>query len=82
MSQSNVYFKQGDRIRVIFILSSISSSLEFESVNHTLMYENSDSKVFKDINILVKYVIIDHMIYQEQMYKRLFNLAENRCQQY
>ena len=79
MSQSNVYFKQGDRIRVIFILSSISSSLEFESVNHTLMYENSDSKVFKDINILVKYVIIDHMIYQEQMYKRLFNLAENRC---
>ena len=50
-------------IRVIFILSSISSSLEFESVNHTLMYENSDSKVFKDINILVKYVIIDHMIY-------------------
>ena len=31
----------------MFILSSISSDSEFWSVNHTLVYENSDSKVFK-----------------------------------
>ena len=36
----------------MFILSSISSSLEFWSVNHTSIYENSESNVFKDIKIL------------------------------
>ena len=33
----------------MFLLSSITSSLEFWSVNHTLIYENSESKVFKNI---------------------------------
>ena len=38
--------------KFIFILSSISSSLEFQSVNHTSIYENSGLKVFKNIKIL------------------------------
>ena len=33
----------------MFILSSILNSLEFWSVNHTLIYENSESKVFKNL---------------------------------
>ena len=36
----------------MFILSSISSSLEFWSVNHTLLYKNSKSKDFKNIKLL------------------------------
>ena len=38
----------------MFILSSISSGLEFWSVNHTWLYENSESKVFKNIRFLSK----------------------------
>ena len=34
--------------KVIFILSSISSGLEFWSVNHTSIYENSVSEVFEN----------------------------------
>ena len=33
----------------MFILSSISRGLDFWSVNHTLIYENSESKSFKNI---------------------------------
>ena len=33
----------------MFILSPILRGLEFWSVNHTSMYENSDSKVFRNI---------------------------------
>ena len=33
----------------MFILSSISSGLEIWSVNQTSIYENSESKVFKNI---------------------------------
>ena len=36
----------------MFILSSISSSLEFWSVNHTSKYENSELKVFKNMKFL------------------------------
>ena len=37
----------------MFILSSISSGLEFWSVKHTTsIYENSESKVFKNIRNL------------------------------
>ena len=36
----------------MFILSSISSCLEFWSVNHTSIYKNSESKVFKNIKFL------------------------------
>ena len=36
----------------MFILSSISSGLEFWSVNHTSIYENSELNVFKNIKVL------------------------------
>ena len=36
----------------MFILSSISGSLEFGSPNHTSIYENSESKDFKNIKFL------------------------------
>ena len=36
----------------MLILSSISSSLEFWSVNHTLIYEDSESKIFKNVKFL------------------------------
>ena len=38
--------------KVIFILSSISSGLEFSSVNHTSTKKNSESKVFEKIKYL------------------------------
>ena len=37
---------------MIFILSSISRGLEFWSVNDTLIYENFESKVCKNIRFL------------------------------
>ena len=37
---------------MIFILSSISGGLEFCSVKHISIYGNSESKVFKNINVL------------------------------
>ena len=36
----------------MFMLSSISRGLAFRSVNHNLIYENSWSKVFKNIKFL------------------------------
>ena len=36
----------------MFILFSISSGLEFWSVNHTSIYGNSELKVFKNIKFL------------------------------
>ena len=38
----------------MFILSSISSGLEFWSVSHTSIYENSELKVLKNIIFLGK----------------------------
>ena len=35
----------------MFILSSVSSGLEFWSINHTSIYENSESKVFTNIKL-------------------------------
>ena len=37
---------------MIFILSSISRGLEFCSVNHTSIYENSESKASKNTKFL------------------------------
>ena len=37
---------------MIFVLSSISSGLEFWSVNHISMYENSELNVFLKIHFL------------------------------
>ena len=36
----------------MFVLSFISSSLEFWSANHTSIYENSELKVFKNVKVL------------------------------
>ena len=36
----------------MFILSSISSGLEFLSVNHTTIYKNSELNVLKNIKFL------------------------------
>ena len=47
----------------MFISSSIFSGLEFWSVKHTLIFKNSESKVFKNTKILVKDLITDQMIY-------------------
>ena len=38
--------------KVMFILSSVSSGVEFWSVNHTSVYESSELKVFKNIKFL------------------------------
>ena len=38
----------------MFILSSISSGLEFWSANHISIYDNSESNVFKNIKFLDK----------------------------
>ena len=36
----------------MFILSFISSGLEYGSANHTSIYENSELNVFKNIKLL------------------------------
>ena len=48
----------------MFILSFISSNLEFWSVSHTSVYENSELNVFKNIIFFVKYLVIDQIILQ------------------
>ena len=40
--------------KVMLILSSISRGLEFWSVDHTSIYEKSESKVFKNIKFFVE----------------------------
>ena len=47
----------------MFILSSISKELKSWSMNHTSIYGNSESEVFKNKNFQVKYLIIDQTIY-------------------
>ena len=47
----------------MFISSSVFSNLEFWSVRHASIYENFELKIFKNIKILVKYLIIDKIIY-------------------
>ena len=66
--------------RVMFVLYSISSGLEFWSVHHTSIYENSESKVFK--NFQVKYLIIDQKIYWKEMFTLLLNFIYNYYWQY
>ena len=45
----------------MFSLYSISNGLEFWYVNHTLIYENSEIKVFKNIKFFDE--VTDQMIY-------------------
>ena len=51
----------------MFILSSTSSCLESLVVNHSLIYQNFELKVFKSIIFLVRYLTIDQLTYLEQM---------------
>ena len=67
----------------MFILSFISRGLEFWSVNHTTVYESSKSKFFKITKFLGENIlIIDQMIYCEQMYTRLLNYVDNHYWKY
>ena len=38
----------------MFILSFISRGLEFRSVNHTSIYETSESNVFENVKLFVE----------------------------
>ena len=62
----------------MFILSPISSGLEFWSVNHTPIYKNSELKVFKSTKSLGE--ISNNWpknFCLKQMYIRVLNLADN-----
>ena len=66
----------------MFILSSITSGLEFWSVNYTSIYENSESKVFKNITFLGE--ISNNWpndLLGINVYKTL-NLVDNHCWQH
>ena len=61
----------------MFILFSISSGLEFWSANHIWKHENSESKVFKNVNFLGG--ISNNWpndLFGTNVYK---TLADNRC---
>ena len=61
----------------MFILSSMSSSLEFWSVNHTSVYENSELKLLKIWNSWVKYVILDQIVILEICNTWFLIIADN-----
>ena len=60
-----------------FVLASISSDLLFWSVNYTSIYETSELKVFKNINLVGKFSQINYL---ELVHKKISNL-DNDCQQ-
>ena len=60
----------------MFTLSSMSSGLEFSSVNHTSVYENSKLHVFENKSLWVKCLVIEKTIYWEQRYTEL-SIIEN-----
>ena len=47
----------------MLILFSIFSDLEFSSENHSSIYENSKLKLSDNIIFLMKYLVIDPLIY-------------------
>ena len=65
----------------MFILCSISDGLEFLSVNHTSIYENPESKVFKNIKFLGE-ISNNWPNDCKQMYTRPLNHVHNHCWQY
>ena len=62
----------------MFISSSITSSLEFWSVNHTSICENFKLKVFKNIKCFGYIASNWPNDYFEQMYPKLLNFADNQ----
>ena len=63
----------------MLVLSSISSGLEFWSANHTSIYENSELKVFKNINFFGKISNNSANDLLGAIYTRLLNLADTHC---
>ena len=61
----------------MFSLSSISSGLEFWSVNHISIYENSELKILKNIKFLHE---ISNNWPNNSLGTNVYkNLADNRC---
>ena len=63
----------------MFISSSISSGLEFWSVNDTSIYENSELNDFKNIKMFSEISSNWPNDLLGTMYIRLLNFADNRC---
>ena len=61
---------------MIFILSSISSVLEFWSVNYASIYGNSELKDFEQIKFLGE---TSSNWPNDLLQARLLNIADNRC---
>ena len=64
--------------KVVLALYSVSRSLEFWSVSHTLIQENSELEVVKNITYF-GVISNNQTIYWEQMYKILLNHVYNHC---
>ena len=54
----------------MFILSSISSGVEFWSVNYTSIFENSELKVFMNIKFLGE-ICSTRFFYKKNVYKKM-----------
>ena len=63
----------------MFIVSSISCGLEFWSVIHTSIDENSELKVFKNIKLLGEISNNWPNDLLGKMYTGLWNLVDNYC---
>ena len=63
----------------MFIVSSISYGLEFWSVIHTSIDENSELKVFKNIKLLGEISNNWPNNLLGKMYTGLWNLVDNYC---
>ena len=63
----------------MFTLSFISSNLQYRSVNHNSIYENSELKVFKDIKCLGKISINWQNDLFRTMYTILLYLFDSNC---
>ena len=62
---------------------TISSGLEFWSVNNTSVYKNSQLKNFKIIDFFpVKHAVIDQVSDLEEIDTRFLKLADDHCRQY
>ena len=66
----------------MFILSSLSSGLEFWSVNHTSVYENSELKVFRKEEFLGKTSNNWRNNLHAHIYTSLLNNGDCNCLQY
>ena len=65
----------------MFILSFISSALQFWSVNNASIYQNVELNVYKNIKCFGKISSNWPNDLLEKMHRRLLNLANSRCYQ-